>query len=222
MDRETVINKVRKCLALAASANEHEAAVAMGQAQKLMAKYGLEHYEVSGVAEARVKSANLKNPPRWEADLAAMVAESYGCRAYFLTGHRQWIIVGVDPAAEIASYAYSVLLRQIKAARAVYRAKHCKRLIRASQIRRADLFCEAWVKTVATLVDKFAQTIQTREAIRSYVLDTYKISGELEPIDRQEGKKFTKGDVAAWHAGKAAGAEATLHHGVSDDPLAIE
>jgi len=222
MDRETVISKVRKCLALAASANEHEAAVAMGQAQKLMAKYGLEHYEVSGVAEARVRAGAKRNPSRWEADLAATVADAYNCRSMLITGKNQWVIIGVDPAAEIAAYAYTVLLRQLKAARAAFKAKHCKRLVRASQIRRADLFCEAWVRTVRSMVEVFAMTAAAEAAINSYVEATYNLGGELEPIDRHVSKKFTKGDLNAWRAGKAAGAEASLHHGVSDDPLAIE
>jgi hypothetical protein len=35
MDRETALTKIKKCLALAKSSNEHEAAAAMRQAQKL-------------------------------------------------------------------------------------------------------------------------------------------------------------------------------------------
>lgn len=38
---QSVYDKIRKCLALAASATEAESEAAMRQAQKLMAKYGL-------------------------------------------------------------------------------------------------------------------------------------------------------------------------------------
>ncbi|MCE6577430.1 DUF2786 domain-containing protein, partial [Acinetobacter baumannii] len=37
-DMQTIIDKISKCLALSKSANEHEAAVALKQAQTLMQK----------------------------------------------------------------------------------------------------------------------------------------------------------------------------------------
>ena len=39
--KDTALAKIKKCLALAASPNPHEAAAATRQAQKLMAEYGL-------------------------------------------------------------------------------------------------------------------------------------------------------------------------------------
>ncbi|MFC0020178.1 DUF2786 domain-containing protein [Neisseria gonorrhoeae] len=39
MDKEKVLDKIKKCLALGRSANEHEAAQALRQAQALMEKY---------------------------------------------------------------------------------------------------------------------------------------------------------------------------------------
>jgi hypothetical protein len=39
MDRLKVVERIRKCMALARSSNEHEAAVAMRQARSLMAQY---------------------------------------------------------------------------------------------------------------------------------------------------------------------------------------
>lgn len=38
-DMQTIIDKISKCLALSKSANEHEAAIALRQAQALMQKY---------------------------------------------------------------------------------------------------------------------------------------------------------------------------------------
>jgi uncharacterized protein YoaH (UPF0181 family) len=39
MERAKVVERIRKCMALARSSNEHEAAVAMRQARSLMAQY---------------------------------------------------------------------------------------------------------------------------------------------------------------------------------------
>ena len=44
---ERAIRKIKHCLALSASSNEHEAAAAMRQAQKLMAKYRLTETQVN-------------------------------------------------------------------------------------------------------------------------------------------------------------------------------
>ena len=41
MDKETALTKIKKCLALSKSVNEHEAAIALKQAQRLMQEYSL-------------------------------------------------------------------------------------------------------------------------------------------------------------------------------------
>ena len=41
MDKNKAIEKIKKCLALGKSANEHEAAQALKQAQALMREYGI-------------------------------------------------------------------------------------------------------------------------------------------------------------------------------------
>lgn len=46
MDKQAVLEKIKKCLALSKSANEHEAAQAMKQAQALMKKYEVDAVDV--------------------------------------------------------------------------------------------------------------------------------------------------------------------------------
>ena len=46
MDKERILEKIKKCLALSKSANEHEAAQALKQAQALMREYGITDIEV--------------------------------------------------------------------------------------------------------------------------------------------------------------------------------
>lgn len=47
MDKNTAIDKIKKCLALSKSDNPHEAAAALRQAQKLMALYKVDALDVS-------------------------------------------------------------------------------------------------------------------------------------------------------------------------------
>ena len=47
MDKQAILEKIKKCLALSKSANEHEAAQAMKQAQALMKKYEVDAVDVA-------------------------------------------------------------------------------------------------------------------------------------------------------------------------------
>ena len=71
MDKEKVLDKIKKCLALGESANEHEAAQAIRQAQMLMKKYGISEIdiELSAVNEKGVACAS--SLPTWHQVLIA-------------------------------------------------------------------------------------------------------------------------------------------------------
>lgn len=47
MDKAKVLEKIKKCLALSKSANEHEAAQALKQMQALMREYGISDADVA-------------------------------------------------------------------------------------------------------------------------------------------------------------------------------
>ena len=129
---ERVIRKIKHCLALSASSNEHEAAAAMRQAQKLMAKYRLTETQVnlSDVGMAHGADAKAKRE-QWEIALSSVVGEVFDCNALTL---KEWcdktlrrvqrsVFVGVSPAPEIAKYAYDTLHRQCMTARREYLGK---------------------------------------------------------------------------------------------------
>ena len=111
MTRDEALDKIKKCLALAASPEAHEAAAAMRQAQKLMAQFGLTETDVTlaDVGEVRQQAQNVP-VVRWEAALAGMVAGAFGCDMYTSTSlvlgqtlqfrrHRYYVFIGVGPAA---------------------------------------------------------------------------------------------------------------------------
>lgn len=225
MDKQSAIEKIRKCLALAKSANEHEAAAALRQAQALMRKYGVEDGDIltADVSEARAKAGAKTKPVKWESQLSSAVADAFGCRKIFVQewAAGYWTFIGCGPAAEVASYAYTVLMRQLRRARREYQQTHCKRLVPASRTRRADLFCEAWVYAVRRQIQSFAGTPANHDALDAYMAKEYPDLGSLEPRDRQAGKNLRNGDVDAREAGWNAGRNAQLNHGVNNKPLAI-
>ena len=53
-DHDKILDKIKKCLALSSSSNEHEAAIALRQAQKLMELHGISDIDVKA-AQAQEK-----------------------------------------------------------------------------------------------------------------------------------------------------------------------
>ncbi|WP_079542125.1 DUF2786 domain-containing protein [Cardiobacterium hominis] len=116
-DRNDLLARIKKCLALGKSSNPHEAAAAMRQAQKLMEMAGV---TVEDVALAGITDVNLDLPsktlPRWHHVLISIVASGFGCecmmtRSFF--GEPFVHFIGTAARVEVASYAYTVLRRQI-------------------------------------------------------------------------------------------------------------
>lgn len=151
MDKEKVLDKIKKCLALGESANEHEAAQAIRQAQILMKKYGISEMDVelSAVTEKGVACAS--SLPTWHQVLIAQCAKAFGVECYQKT---QWGLaearffgIGIKP--ELAAYTYEVLLRQLKKERREYIKNELKavRLTR-NKTARADQFCTGWVYAI--------------------------------------------------------------------------
>jgi hypothetical protein len=85
-EQEKAIDRVRKLLALAGSANEHEALAASDKAQAIMAELNLTMQDVADAPdEAELTLDNeLESDSRpWRRDLAANVALLYFCEYYY-------------------------------------------------------------------------------------------------------------------------------------------
>lgn len=64
MNHENILRKIQKCLALSKSANEHEASVALRQAQKLMELHNVseEGLLLADVTSDGAPSVSTRNP----------------------------------------------------------------------------------------------------------------------------------------------------------------
>jgi hypothetical protein len=227
MDKQDVIKKIQKCLALSKSSNEHEAAAALRQAQKLMEMHRVTDADlfIAGAAEASAAAGARRQPAAWEARLAAVVAAAFGC-AYIFVGLAtagKWVFVGLGPNAEVASYACDVLLRQLRRSRATFIKGECKRLVPASKTRRADLFCSAWVTAAASKIHALAEREEDEKVITAYLESHYPSLGEMELVNRNANRKLREKDRDAVLAGAAAGAEVQLSHAVGPaaDPVLL-
>lgn len=221
MDKQTAINKIRKCLALAKSSEPHEAAAALRQAQKMMEQFGVEHPELlaAGVMEAWVKSAATKTPARYEVVLASLVTSAFCCDLMFtrrlstsgLRIEAGYAFIGVAPMPEVAIYTYTVLRRQLRVARASYIKTALKRY-RKNKSAAADLFCEGWLMAVSRLIDAAVPTADQVLAIDAYMRANYATAKTTKPRAPAAGRGVQAGMHKA--SGYIAGKDVALSKGV--------
>ncbi len=218
MDKK-ILDKIRKCLALSKSANEHEAAAALRQAKKLMNQYDLTNDDVSisEISESTVKAKTKYSPPRWQRNIAYVVSTAFQCNYFFNNQYCEqttWTFIGKDPAAEIASYAFNILNRKCSNDRKDYYNSN-KRYKRANRIRRADLFAEFWVRAIEKEVESFAESCpKTQEIINKYIEKYH--TNLIDAKHRSTSISFSdKRDVDAILEGLNKGSEVSIHHAVN-------
>lgn len=226
IDRDIIIAKIKKCLALAASSNEHEAAIALRQAQRLMQQHGITDLDVEAadIQEEATRAGACTKPAKWECGLAVRVANAFDCQSYLRRGWSfgEWVFVGAAPSGEIARYTFEVMFRQIKRQRAAYIKSALKRCGPTNRSRRADLFCEGWVMSATALIERFAGSAEKSARIAAYLEAKHELK-PLAVINRNAGRKLAERDYSDLVAGEAAGRDAQLNRGVAgSERLALE
>lgn len=224
MKHEKVIDKIKKCLALAQSSNANEAAAAMRQAQALMKKYNVnqDQVELADVTTASGRANNAQKPTRYSALLVKLIQNAFGVDAVYstvtsfgkTTATVEFIGIGAQP--EIAAYAYDVLRRQLNKDRQAY-LKTLKRFKPANKTRKANAFAEGWVFSLHDRVHHFARPEKHSQLIEKYKAQTY--GGKLGEVESRKNS-YRSEDGNAWNQGSKAGDKANLHHATKADQRA--
>lgn len=236
---ERVIRKIKRCLALARSANENEAATAMRQAQALMRQHRLseDDVRVSDVGEAQSGMTRATRRPYWDRRLAGIVAEAFGCTTL---RYKYWCrqaervmetatFVGVTPSQHIALYAYETLLLQVRQARKEYVAG-----VRAGRYKSSyspdtagDHFAIAWVGQMGGKLRALVPTgevdlelgqhstgrsLVTVQAQDQALIDLYLADMKVGKARQPTEREL---DLNAQIAGMLAGAKVELHAGLA-------
>jgi hypothetical protein len=236
---ERVIRKIKRCLALSQSANEHEAATAMRQAQALMREHRLSETDVrvSDVGEVESSKSRATRRPVWDRDLSAVVARTFGCKSLRFT---HWCkdtsrrveratFVGVAPAHQIALYAYETLLVKLTQARKDYAAGVRSGRYRSdySASTAADHFAVAWVGQVSGKLRALIPQGETDPAFNAQVTFNSLVAVEAQDqaliehylSDKQIGKARKSStmelDLNAQIAGMIAGSKVDLNAGLA-------
>jgi len=133
MDNNKIVDKVKKLLRLAESADVNEAAAAAGAAQRLMEEHRIDQamIDVSEDAGDGVEDEEIHNSgdepleesgrlANWKTQLAVAIAGLNGCRVYlgrgYSTGTRQTTLCLVGRPSDVASvrYLFSYLTGEIE------------------------------------------------------------------------------------------------------------
>ena len=221
MNKDRIIEKIKKCLALGKSCEPNEAALALKRAQELMKKHGITTDDVSlseiGRSGARVGAA--QNPPRYFHYLILMICDVFGCQPIFepdynfMTGRYVTDVsfIGFDPSPELAAYSFEVLSGQLSRGRKQYLSSLNKRLKRSTKTRRGNLWAEAWVKSAAKKAIPLSLSKEKEDLIEKWKAREYDRLTKAAP---RETKFKGRGDVEAVCKGVIAGSKAMLNHGV--------
>ena len=209
-----ILDKIKKLMALANSSNPHEAANALRKAQLLMQEYQLSESDVdlSDIAEHSATLANTsKAQPQWSMNLMTMILQTFGVTGYFNPGLRRCFFVGYQDRAEIAAYCYTVLARQLKAARREFQGRQNKRLKPKTKTARADLFCEGWVSGVYQQVRDLVPSEKEQALVAQYMSQKH---SRLTAAKVREANATAR-DQDAGYAGFVAGKQVKLNAGVN-------
>jgi hypothetical protein len=229
-NKDRIIRRIKKCLALSESDNEHEATNALRQAHRLMERHGIDieetrqpEYEVLDKSDGKKARSNFTKP---EMTLFTIVGELFGCSVYTSDG---WpVYIGIAPAPEIAEYAATSLLRQLRQ----NRQEAFKEL--EAQIE-AQMGCKVsgsgkrefnrsygmtWVLAVHKQVQAFAQSItdSTKAQHEAALWKHLGIQGEVKHRSNGRSRNQTFVGRYAEQQGALDGKHAKLSHGVNEGP----
>lgn len=182
MEKDRIIDKIKKCLALSASDSPNEAATALRQAQALMVKHNI---DMGGIALAdidrgyvRSTASSTKVKP-YELALVNAVVGAFGCALMWREGmswsnvadevYGKFIIIGPKSQVEIAVHTAVVLTRRLAKARAAYLNKECDDgSSRARKTVMGNGFCDGWVVEIRKTIIAYTQTSEVTTAIEAY------------------------------------------------------
>lgn len=123
VDRDKLLDRIRRLLRLAESPNVHEAATAAATAQELMARHRIEaaSLEAPGAADGIVdfRDTPLESSKRlrpWKTQLADVVARANGCRIYLLERGKlsEIVVVGRPEDVELVRLLHAELVKRVE------------------------------------------------------------------------------------------------------------
>lgn len=220
MITDDVLRKVRKCLALAASANPGEAEAAMRQAQTLMRIHGITEgaLDRAAVMTAHVRGKAGQKPAEWENRLVWLCCDAFGGKPLWSKGPKGgkgdydngvWTFLAEGQRAELIAYTYTVLVRGALKAREAFSRDTGYAGSRVQKAALLDQFSTAYVMKLAAKVEPFALGEREVSALKA---KTEEISKGGEACTRGADLTSYYAVAAGLRAGEAAQFHAATGH----------
>lgn len=217
--REKLISKLKKCLALSASPEPHEAAAALRQAQKLMRELDLTEADLLGLelADALVKTREGFGSCRTMNFLTSIVMEAFGVQCIYErnpgSANRLNVrYVGPRDRVLLAEYSHKVVWRAMQGSWDTFLSlrPHLK-----GDGGKRQAFHLGWLVGVREKVEAIVPPEEETRAVNSWIARRY---GELVPGKAVKQKPV---NAAAFNAGVEAAEDFSLHTPVEEQRLAI-
>lgn len=218
--REKLLSRLKKCMALSASPEPHEAAAAMRHAQALMKELGITEADLEAleIHDALIKTREGFGACRVVSHLITIVRNAFGVDAIQErnpgSANRLNVrYIGPRDRVIMAEYAHQVVWRAMMASweEHLRLRPHLK-----GQAGRRQAFCIGWLAAVHSKVQALAPTESEASAIGKWIDKKY---GTALSTVEHKPKSLNASDYSA---GKNAAGDFQLHRPVGESLLGIE
>jgi hypothetical protein len=231
-EKEKIIDKVRKLMALSHSPNEHEAALAATRARELLDKYDLSLTEVEineeEIIEHRVDTGTHQ-PPLWMGRLAVCVSSAFNCKVFRVYGIM--VFCGTKADTQVADFTYSFLFRTVKRLSKEHKASLERSGVWATNYKGRHgnrRYMQSYALGVVNAIDqKLMAFVQSKERMQKFE-DYKKATGKdlmvikNNAVDRYfsklrlgKARSHASMDYSGFSAGQRDGRNVEIRHGIN-------
>lgn len=209
-DFEKVLDKVKKLLKLAESANTHEATLATAKANELLMKYNLEHLDSQDEHDEEVCVKNIYEAKRSNVQMSALyeILEHFYVQPVFNRGQKKAYleVIGSRANVEMADYIAKYLVNEFER---LYKLSKLKGIAAKNSFIRgiAEGFSEKLKQQKAQSPALKQELIRLDKVLKSQVAMVYSRMGS-------SSSSSNKNDHQARAMGKAAGENLSINKGV--------
>lgn len=226
-ERNNILKKIKKCLALSKSSNASEAAIALKQAKKLLEanKITMDEVYADEIKTIRIKFRS-KNPNKDSQSLILALLRVFPCKAAIrpISSRESHVVIfGDSISTELFVYAYDVLVKQLK--------KDLKKNINPikyqegmtpSKLRKArKIYKIGWTNGIAEKCNALIPS-EEENAQRARINDHTKSIIRKNEAKEPKPISLNSEELKIAKAGYADGEKVNLHHAAKFKPREIE
>jgi hypothetical protein len=216
----TIIEKIKKLLALSNSCNEHEAALAAAHVQRLLAAHNLAMADITASEKPdkadTVETDVARTLPKWIRHLSAGVSSAFDCQAIHHPATGKMTFIGVGADVQVAAYTFTYLDRTVRKLCAGYLKQHVGTAIIGQQ---RELLRQSYYLGAVSTITQQLQNQKKRTPVTPGALVPVKeglirkAMEEIGPIRTMHSRRSYINSTA-YNQGQADGQQICIHKGL--------